>query len=57
MKKRVCPVPKSLKTAVEVRKYPLKYKNLVRYRNYAKHTGDDIQRFADVLEKELALND
>jgi len=55
LEKEVCPVMESLKRAVEVRKFPLKYKNLEEYQNYAKHTGDDIQQFADVLEKEIML--
>lgn len=49
----ICPVPNTLQKAVDVRKNPLEYKEREDYIEYAEHTGADIQRFADVLEKEL----
>ena len=49
----ICPVPDTLRKAVEVRKAPLYYKEREDYIEFAKHTGADIQRFADVLEREL----
>jgi len=49
----ICPVPDTLRRAVEVRKAPLDYMKREEYVEFARHTGADIQRFADVLEGEL----
>lgn len=54
LKNNLCPVADSLAFAVKVRKAPLKYKDehtLV----YAETLAEPIQRFADVLEKELDI--
>jgi predicted nucleotidyltransferase len=54
LKNGLCPVPEALEKAVEVRKNPLEHKNREDYQEYAKYTGEAIQRFADVLEKEIS---
>ncbi len=48
-----CPVPDALKTALKVRKTPLEFKKDKSTLDYAQMLGDPIQKFADVLEKEL----
>lgn len=49
----LCPVSHALETALKVRKNPMAYLNDVRIFDYAETLGSEIQRFADVLEKEL----
>ena len=53
LENNLCPVPDALKTALEVRKAPLEYKNDKQALDYAETLADSIQRFADVLEDEL----
>ncbi|MBQ7874836.1 MAG: DUF4111 domain-containing protein [Oscillospiraceae bacterium] len=49
----ICPVPTELKKALSVRKNPTEYlKDTVTF-DYAETLGPAIQKFADVLEKEL----
>lgn len=49
----LCPVPDALKTALKVRKAPLEFKKDELTLDYAEMLGDPIQKFADMLEKEL----
>lgn len=49
----ICPVPDALMRAVEVRKAPAASMAQEETTRYAACLGPDIQRFADVLEKEL----
>jgi hypothetical protein len=49
----ICPVPEALNKAVEVRKDPLRYKDTEDFHRWASKLGDDIQIFADVLEREI----
>jgi len=49
----ICPAPKALRKAVEVRKEPLRYKDTENFQRWASALGDDIQIFADVLEQEI----
>lgn len=53
MENNFCPVPDALKTALKVRKSPLEFKKDKSTLDYAQMLGDPIQKFADVLEKEL----
>ncbi|MDE7300012.1 MAG: GNAT family N-acetyltransferase [Lachnospiraceae bacterium] len=50
---KLCPVPDALETALRVRKNPMAYRSDSEIFNYAETLGPEIQRFADVLEKEL----
>lgn len=52
LENNLCPVPDVLKTALQVRKAPLEYKNK-QVLEYVESLADPIQRFADVLEDEL----
>ena len=52
-----CPVPDALKTALKVRKAPLEFKKDELTLDYAGTLGYPIQKFADVLEKELQKKD
>ncbi len=49
----LCPVTDALKVALKVRKNPMAYRNDSEIFHYAETLGPEIQRFADVLEKEL----
>lgn len=49
----LCPVPDTLKIALKVRKNPLAYQKDSEILNYAEALGPDIQKFADMLEKEI----
>lgn len=49
----LCPVSDTLEAALKVRKNPTAYLNCTEILNYAETLGAEIQRFADVLEKEL----
>ena len=53
LENNLCPVPDVLKTALQVRKAPLEYKNNKQALGYAESLADPIQGFADVLEDEL----
>ncbi len=54
LENNLCPVPEALKIAVKVRRNPLIYKAENQMLEYAETLAEPIQRFADVLEKELA---
>ena len=43
----------TLKKVLRVRKEPLKYKDDPEFKMWACSLGNDVQRFADVLEQEL----
>lgn len=49
----LCPVTDALEKALTIRKEPLRYKNLNDVATYAEQLGADIQKFADILEKEI----
>lgn len=51
----LCPVTEALEMALKVRKNPLAYQNDSEIFDYAQALGPEIQRFADVLEKELSM--
>lgn len=53
LENNLCPVPDVLKTALQVRRSPLAYKNNKQVLDYAESLADPIQLFADVLEDEL----
>ena len=55
LENNLCPDPNVLKIALEVRKNPLKQKENQQIQDYAEMLGQPVQRFADVLEKELTL--
>ncbi|MNC01335.1 hypothetical protein D3C75_486810 [compost metagenome] len=55
LKAGVCPIPDALLKAVEVRLAPADYKEQSEVLDYAQKLGADVQRFADVLEKELEV--
>lgn len=54
LENNLCPVSDALKIAVKVRRNPLMYKAEKQILNYAETLAEPIQRFAEVLEKELA---
>lgn len=54
LENNICPDPDVLKMAVKVRKAPFVYKADKQMLEYAETLAEPIQRFADVLEKELA---
>ena len=49
----LCPVPEELAAALEVRKNPEKYRDNPATFDRAETLGPAVQRFADVLEREL----
>lgn len=49
----LCPVPGALETALKVRRDPMAYRSDSAIFSCAENLGPEIQRFADVLEKEL----
>jgi hypothetical protein len=53
LENNLCPDRSALTTALEVRRNPLKYKEDKAMLDYAETLGEPVQRFADVLEKEL----
>lgn len=53
LQEKICPCVDALTKALEVRKEPMKYRNDVGFLDYAEKLGEAIQRYADVLEKEL----
>ena len=54
LEQQLCPTPEALTKALTVRINPLCYQNDSEIWDYAETLGDDIQKFADVLEEELA---
>ena len=53
LREEVCPTSKTLEYALKVRRLPIKYKNDAKTLSYAGTINDDVQRYADVLEKEI----
>ena len=53
LEQQLCPVPETLQKVLLVRKEPLKYKDDPEFKVWASSLGNDVQRFADVLEQEL----
>ena len=53
LQNNLCPDLHALATAVNVRRNPLKYRDDKETFDYAETLGEAVQRFADVLEKEL----
>ena len=53
LENNLCPDPCALTTALNVRRSPLKYRDDQEVFDYAETLAEPIQRFADVLEKEL----
>lgn len=54
LENELCPDPDVLRYALQIRREPLKYKNNKQTFDYAQTLAPPIQRFADVLEEELA---
>ena len=52
----LCPNPDALEFSLKVRRNPLDYKEKKQVFDYAETLAEPIQRFADVLEKELILS-
>jgi len=53
IKNNLCPDKIAIKTALKVRKNPLKYKNDEKIFDYAETLGNSVQEYANVLEKVL----
>ena len=53
LENNLCPVPDVLRMALKVRKSPLEFREDESTLEYAYTLGEAIQKFADVLEKEL----
>lgn len=53
LENNLCPDPDALRYAMKVRRNPLAYKDDKQTFDYAETLAEKIQRFADVLEKEL----
>lgn len=53
LEQQLCPVPQTLKKVILVRKDPLRYKDDPEFKAWASSLGNDVQKFADVLEQEL----
>lgn len=56
LENNLCPDPDALRIALEVRRSPLEHKEDKRTFDYAETLAEPIQRFADVLEKELYIS-
>lgn len=53
LKNNLCPDPDILKIALDIRTTPFVYKDDDQILSYAEMLGNPIQRFADILEKQL----
>lgn len=53
LENNLCPDPDALAIALQVRRNPLSYRDDKEIFDYAETLGESVQRFADVLEKEL----
>ncbi len=53
LENKLCPNPDALRFALKVRRNPLEYKNDKETFDYAETIAEQVQRFADVLKKEL----
>lgn len=56
LENNLCPDSDALRYALKVRRDPLKYKDDQETFDYAETLAEPIQRFADVLERELRMN-
>ena len=56
LENNLCPDPDALRIALEVRRNPLEHKGDKQIFDYAETLAEPIQRFADVLEKELKIS-
>lgn len=54
LRENLCPVQESLKKALNARQAPLRYRDEPSFQEWCGTLGPDIQRFADVLEAEIA---
>jgi predicted nucleotidyltransferase len=50
---KLCNVPEAMRKTLAARKNPQAYKNTPQYKAWASRLGPEIQKFADVLEREL----
>lgn len=57
LENNLCPDPDALRYALKIRRSPLEYKDDKQTFDYAEMLAVPIQRFADVLEKELKRNE
>lgn len=55
LKNKLCPDEYALKTALKVRKKPLKLKNKTKIMDYAETLGNSVQEYAGILEQYLRL--
>ena len=53
IEKDICPKREVVERVLEIRQSPLTYKEDKEYKEWLKNLGEDIQAFADILEKEL----
>lgn len=53
LENNLCPYPDALRIALDVRRSPLNHKEDKQTFDHAETLAESIQRFADVLEKEL----
>ena len=56
LENNLCPDTDALRIVLKVRRNPLAYKDNKQFLDYAELLAEPIQRFADVLEKELFLS-
>ena len=56
LENNLCPDTVALRIVLKVRRNPLDYKDNIQILDYAETLAEPIQRFADVLEKELFLS-
>jgi len=56
LKETLCNVPEAMEKALAVRKNPLAHKGTPQYKAWAVRLGPVVQKFADVLERELKLH-
>ncbi|WP_105616473.1 nucleotidyltransferase domain-containing protein [Vallitalea okinawensis] len=55
LEKQICPIPETLSKAVQIRKNPQDYLNDNTFWDWTETLGDEIQKFADVMEDEIKL--
>ena len=53
LENNLCPDPDVLGKTLQIRRHPLEYKNEKQIFDYAETLAEPVQRFVDVLEKEL----
>ena len=57
LENNLCPDPDALRYALKIRRSPLEYKDDKQTLDYTETLAEPVQRFADVLEKELKRNE